>query len=171
MSLNAAFVNKLWSLIGLCLLMGLNPVGAASKPHRPLPALGDVPALFAKPQTAPRALVVLFSVPFCTYCEQVRKQSLRSLERDPRYTGRVRVFEVNQESVKAEIRWFDGKLWSGQALSVGLGLKFAPTVMVFRAGGGLAGEPILGAGLPDFYNAYLDEQLADALGEKPIQPH
>jgi len=43
-----------------------------------------------------------------------------------------------------------------------LNVKFSPTVMVFSAKGAVAGKPLLGASLPEFYGAYLDELIKAA---------
>ena len=58
--------------------------------------------------------------------------------------------------------WFDGKRYTGKALSAPLNVKFSPTVMVFNAKGAVAGKPILGSGLPEFYGVYLDELIQSA---------
>lgn len=112
-------------------------------------------------QKAP-AVVVLFSVPDCAYCEKVRQQSLRHIHKDPAYRGRVGVFEIDFSDDRRQFTWFDGRQYTGKALAVPLGIKFSPTVMVFGKVGEVAGKPLLGASLPEFYGAYLDELIQKA---------
>jgi len=47
------------------------------------------------------AVVVLFSLPDCAYCEKVRQQSLRHIHSDPAYRGRVAVYEIDFQTANA----------------------------------------------------------------------
>lgn len=127
--------------------------------HQHLPELNKQLASLTQP-----VVVILFSAPDCTYCEQVRAHTLRHVERDSRYLGKVRVFEVDQAAHQSNTLWFDGRMHSGKDLTARLGVKFAPTVIVFRRSTGEAvGAPLLGAGLPDFYGAYLNDLIELAM--------
>ncbi|WP_138518475.1 thioredoxin fold domain-containing protein [Limnobacter alexandrii] len=108
------------------------------------------------------AVVVLFSLPDCAYCEKVRQQSLRHIHTDPDYKGRVVVYEIDFSDSQRRFTWFDGNSYTGKALAGPLNVKFSPTVMVFSAKGAVAGKPLLGASLPEFYGAYLDELIKAA---------
>jgi thioredoxin-related protein len=108
------------------------------------------------------AVVILFSVPNCVYCEKVRQQSLRHIHTDPNYKGRVAVYEIDFSDSKRNFTWFDGNSYTGKSLAGPLDVKFSPTVIVFNAKGAVAGKPLLGAGLPEFYGAYLDELIKAA---------
>lgn len=108
------------------------------------------------------AVVVLFSVPDCAYCEKVRQQSLRHIHTDPAYKGRVGVYEIDFSDDKRQFTWFDGRRYTGKSLAGPLSVQFSPTVMVFGKTGAVAGKPLLGASLPEFYGAYLDELIQKA---------
>lgn len=149
------FLAKLVLALGM---LGMPFVVAAADKHLPLPQ--GLTALAEKSQ--PVAVAILFSAPDCTYCEQVRQQSLWHLETDKRYQPKVLAFEIEQESDAPSIEWFNGKTYSGRQISKLLGVKFSPTVMVFNSKGIVAGQPILGSGLPDFYGAYLDDLIRKA---------
>ena len=112
-------------------------------------------------QRAP-AVVVLFSLPDCAYCVKVRQQSLFHIHTDPNYKGRVGVYEIDFSDDHKTFIWFDGKRYTGKSLAAPLNVKFSPTVMVFSQHGAVAGKPLLGAGLPEFYGAYLDELIRSA---------
>lgn len=109
-----------------------------------------------------QAIVILFSVPDCAYCEKVRQQSLRHVHTDTNYKGRVGVYEIDFTDDRKTFIWFDGNRYTGKSLAAPLNVKFSPTVMVFNAKGVVAGKPLLGAGLPEFYGAYLDELIRSA---------
>lgn len=108
------------------------------------------------------AVVILFSLPDCAYCEKVRQQSLRHIHKDPNYKGKVRVYEIEFSDDQRSFVWFDGQTYTGQSLAKPLNVKFSPTVMVFNAQGAVAGKPLLGASLPEFYGAYLDDLIRSA---------
>ena len=108
------------------------------------------------------AVVVLFSLPDCAYCEKVRQQSLRHVSTDPDYKGKVAVYEIDFSDSKRSFIWFDGNRYTGKSLASPLNVKFSPTVMVFNAKGAVAGKPLLGASLPEFYGAYLDQLIKAA---------
>ncbi|MCQ8895818.1 hypothetical protein NQT62_05115 [Limnobacter humi] len=125
--------------------------------HLPFPV--DLSQAHALSLQQPGAVVILFSIPDCTYCEQVRAQSLRHLEKDPAYRGHVRVFELDFTDDRRRVVWFDGQQRTGKAVAQRLDVKFSPTVWVFTPTGGTPAKPLQGAGLPDFYNQYLDELI------------
>jgi len=96
------------------------------------------------------AVVILFSLPNCAYCEKVRQQSLRHIHSDSGYKGRVAVYEIDFSDNKRSFTWFDGNRYTGKSLAGPLNVKFSPTVMVFSAKGTEAGKPLLGAGCQSF---------------------
>lgn len=142
------------AIFSLFLLFCLSPAFGASG------AALDFPVNLQK-QRAP-AVVILFSVPDCAYCEKVRQQSLRHIHTDSNYRGRVDVYDIDFTDDRKTFTWFDGKRYTGKGLAAPLNVKFSPTVMVFNAKGAVAGKPLLGASLPEFYGAYLDELIRSA---------
>ena len=112
------------------------------------------------------AVVVLFSMPECRYCEIVRRQALRHIENEPAYRSKVKVFEVDQADTSRSLVWFDGQRISGKMLAEKLNVRFSPTVMVFTAKGQPVGQPLLGISIPDFYSQYLNALVDDALSQQ-----
>lgn len=144
-------MKAIWMLL---LFMGFSPAFGAGESSLAFPSnlqIRQVPAV-----------VILFSLPDCAYCEKVRQQSLRHIHTDPQYRGNVAVYEIDFSDNKRSFTWFDGKRYTGQSLAAPLNVKFSPTVMVFNSAGAVAGKPILGAGLPEFYGAYLDDLIKAA---------
>lgn len=72
------------------------------------------------------------------------------------------VFEIDFTDDQKSFIWFDGKRYTGKSLAAPLNVKFSPTVMVFSAKGAVAGKPLLGSSLPEFYGAYLDDLIRNA---------
>jgi thiol-disulfide isomerase/thioredoxin len=118
-----------------------------------LPRPGD---LREAAETAREGVVlVLFSLPGCHYCDEVRAQHLVPLLAEQR--GRVAIVEVDLASRDA-LHDFSGVRVTQRDFARAQGARLAPTVMAFR-GGERIGEPIVGAKIPEFYGHYLAQLL------------
>ena len=98
----------------------------------------------------------MFSLPGCSYCEQLRRSTYRWLVRDG--------IPVQQLEMVADYRLtgFDGKPTDGAALAAHYGVHLAPTVLFLGPDGHEIGERLVGAGVPDFYGAFVDRSLNQA---------
>lgn len=145
-------------------------------------ALAAVPTLAAKPARTPGpqlpelshatrdlreagdpgvVFVVLFSLPDCHYCAEVRTQYLAPLARDPALRGQLVIREVDMNG-KRTLTDFDGATVTQAAFARRLKVQFAPTVVFLDAHGRPVASPLVGAGKADFYGAYLDDAIATA---------
>lgn len=106
--------------------------------------------------------VVLFSLPGCHYCEEVRSHYLAPLARDPAQRGRLVIREVDLNSPRA-LTDFDDAATTQAAFAKRLRVQFAPTVLFLDAKGQQVASPLVGAGKADFYGAYLDDAIATGL--------
>ena len=101
-------------------------------------------------------LVVMASLQGCAFCKVVRENYLQPL----RASG-LQVVQVDMRDHRA-LADFDGTPLTQDAWVRKQGVKIAPTVLFFGAQGREVATRLTGAYLPDFYGAYLDEQLAIA---------
>ena len=101
-------------------------------------------------------LVVMVSLPGCPFCKVVRENYLQPL----RASG-LQVVQVDMRDSHA-LTDFDGSVLTHDAWIRKQGIKLAPTVLFFGAQGREVASRLKGAYLPDFYGAYLDEQLTVA---------
>jgi thioredoxin-related protein len=101
-------------------------------------------------------LLVMVSLHGCTFCKVVRENYLQPL----RASG-LQVVQVDMRDSRALVD-FDGTVLTQDAWVRKQTIKLAPTVLFFGAGGREVASRLKGAYLPDFYGAYLDEQLAVA---------
>lgn len=102
-------------------------------------------------------VLVLFSLPGCRYCDEVRSQHLVPLLQEQDRRGRVAVLEVDMAS-DAALRDFSGAPVTHRVFARAEGARVAPTVVAFRDGERV-GEPIVGAKIPEFYGYYLANLL------------
>ena len=117
----------------------------------PLAALAATVTL---PSTASLADSLDQALHGCAFCKVVRENYLQPL----RASG-LQVVQVDMRDSRALLD-FDGTDLTHDAWVRKQGIKLAPTVLFFGAQGREVATRLKGAYLPDFYGAYLDEQLA-----------
>ena len=123
-----------------------------------LPSAKDFRADALRPGRRARLVVVLFSLPDCPYCDQVRREQLVPLVRDHDLTGRLVVREVSIVGTRTLID-FRGSQTTEAAFAKEARAKFSPIVAFFDPAGDQVVPAIVGARLPDFYGAYLDDAI------------
>ena len=123
-----------------------------------LPSAHDLRASAARAAARGEPLVLLFSLPDCPYCEAVRASTYRWLLRDG-----VPVEQLEMVPGYA-LQGFDDRPTDGAALAARYGVRLAPTVLFLGPDGREIGERLVGAGVPDFYGAFVDRSLGQARG-------
>ena len=106
---------------------------------------------------AGQPLVVLVSLDGCPFCRTVRDHHLSPL----RTQQGLPVVQLDMGSAAA-VHDFDGMARTHDALVRSWKVAIAPSVLFFGPGGAEVAPRLLGAGLADYYGAYLDERLAQA---------
>ena len=142
---------------------------AASAMSAPLVAAPAVPpaANFAAEARAhPGSIwVILFSLPGCRFCEDVRRAYLPALTKDDRLRGRVHVREVEIGGSRPLVA-FNGERTTQGEFASSHGAKLAPTVLFLGAEGQRLAPPLVGGDVSGFYGSYLDQRVAQALGRE-----
>ena len=93
----------------------------------------------------------------CPFCRVVRDHYLAPLRAD---TGQP-VVQLDTASAQV-VRDFNGAPTTHDRQLRAWGVKVLPTVLFFGKGGREAAERLVGASIPDFYGAYLEERLRTA---------
>ena len=156
--------------LALAAALAAGAVGAAT----PVPSLPTASELGRDGRTAIQSgvpIVILFSLPGCSYCETVRRNYLLPLAREGTSSQRPLVREADMSSA-ASLRGFAQEASSGKALAAGYNIRVAPTVMVVDGRGALLAPPLEGGDVSGMYGAYLDNVLAtacSALANPPAQ--
>ncbi|RZT38698.1 thioredoxin domain-containing protein [Cupriavidus agavae] len=130
-------------------------IGVASAAAH-LPPVTDIPAQTAAAARHGEPLVVLVTLPGCTYCEAVRRNYL-----GPQLAaGEITAREIDM-TAESPIRDADGTMTTGKQWAQARGITLAPTVLFLdRQGRNLTG-PLRGM-QADFYGAYLEQALDEA---------
>ena len=118
-----------------------------------LPGTDSLPNALAIALQAKQPLVVMVSLHGCSFCKVVRENYLHPL----RDVG-LQIVQIDMRNSRAIVD-FDGTSSTQDAWVRKYGIKLAPTVLFFGSQGREVAARLKGAYLPDFYGAYLDEQL------------
>ena len=141
-------------LFGAVATIGLSlSMAGVSRGDTPLAPARDLQASVARTAAQHRPLVVMFSLPGCTYCERLRKSTYQWLAKDG--------YVVLQVEMEPDYRLLDfrGKATTGKALAQHYKVSLAPTVLFFGPEGQEVADRLVGAGEPDFYQAFVDRAL------------
>jgi hypothetical protein len=102
-------------------------------------------------------LVVMVSLHGCPFCRVAREHYLLPLWREQA----LPVVQVDMRSAQP-MRDFAGASSTHDAQVGAWRIRMAPTVLFFGRGGAEVAKRLVGAGMPDFYGAYLEERLTTA---------
>ena len=144
--------QSLQTLLLGSLSLGLSAQAAAVE----LPTTASLPASLEEALRLKQPLVVMVSLHGCPFCKVVRENYLNPLRASGLY-----VVQIDMRDHRA-LTDFAGATSTHDAWVRQQRIKVAPTVLFFGAQGREVASRLTGAYLPDFYGAYLDEQLAVA---------
>ncbi|VVD96609.1 thioredoxin-like protein [Pandoraea capi] len=127
----------------------------AAQQQAAVPLATDFSAHARRAASLDMPLIVLVSLRDCVYCGPIRQRELAPLVR----SGKYEVREIGMDST-TPVRDFDGSTTTGVVWARAHGVKVSPTVLFLDTSGRPVADPLIGAGLPDFYGAYLDDAIA-----------
>lgn len=107
-------------------------------------------------------ILVVFTSPFCQYCERVKHDYLIPMHKDPAYRNRVIIREVTVDAT-APLTGFGGERTTEGAFAAANKVFMVPTVKVFNPQGADASEAIVGLLTPDYYFGYLEAAIDEGL--------
>ena len=147
-------------LVSRCLLVALLALGSAATTasETDLPAALNLAAEAAEANRIGKPLIILYSRTDCKYCETVKRDYLKPLGKAPQHRG-VLVRQINQDSDTA-LTDFNGNKTTQAAFASTENIKLVPVVAFYGPQGKQLAERMVGAGVPDFYQVYLDEAIA-----------
>jgi hypothetical protein len=138
-----------------CLGLAVSGAGMSGVAAAPvvLPSTESLSASLESALQLKQPLVVMVSLQRCSFCKVVRDSYLHPL----RESG-LQVVQIDMRDSRALLD-FDGTPLTQDAWTRKMKIKIAPTVLFFGPKGREIAARLSGAYLPDFYGAYLDEQL------------
>lgn len=148
-------------LLPLVPVLALAASGTSVGSPPQIPPAQDLQADGLRAKTTRRPVVVLFSLPGCRFCDEIRHNYLAPLLRDaaPGQTPIIR--EIVLTGARGLVD-FSGVPVTESALSKHYGVRVAPTVVMLGAAGELLAPTLIGGDTAGFYDEYLQQALADA---------
>lgn len=107
-------------------------------------------------------ILLLFSSPGCHYCEQVKRDYLVPMQKDPAYRKKVIIREVTVGAT-TPLTGFDGRATTEGAFAAAHQVFMVPTVKVLDPSGSEASETIVGMLSPDYYFGYLEAAIDEGI--------
>ncbi len=157
-------ISKAMALcLGLASLAWFVAAGAAPQTDE-LPFASDLTREAEISRARKIPVLVLFTSPNCAYCERIRQEFLLPMQRNPEYENRVIFRQVDLRSQRKLVD-FSGNLTTHAQFCKQHKIKLTPTIKLFDATGNSLTEPLVGLSTPDFYGAYLDAAIDEALGK------
>ncbi|AQV92629.1 thioredoxin [Cupriavidus necator] len=148
-----ALTSLRWLAAGV--LLAATAVPAAASPAH-LPAATDLADHVTEAARRGEPLVVLVSMPGCSYCDAVRRNYLGPQAA----AGEIAVRELDM-TADTPLRDADGSLTTARDWARAHQVRVAPTVLFLDRQGRAAASPLRGM-QPDFYGAYLEQALDEA---------
>lgn len=154
----ARFLRALAALL-FFISAGGNAIAAGA--HGSLPAPADLAADGMQAAARGKPLVILFSLPGCSFCDVVRQHYLLPLMRElpERQQPVIREVQVTGSGI---LTGFNRERISHHALAMRYGVRFAPTVLFLDGAGNILTPPIVGGDTAGLYGGYLDNAFAEA---------
>lgn len=144
------------------LLIFLSAAGATTVDRRvALPAPVDLNMDGTQAALRGKPIVILFSLPGCSFCEGVRQNYLAPLMRDMPEQQRPIIREVRIADT-ATFSGFNREPVSHRGLARSYGVRFAPTVVLVDRAGNLLAAPIVGGDVAGLYGGLLDNAFVEA---------
>ena len=120
--------------------------------------------LRAEAEQAARAgapLIVIYSRADCKFCQAIKRDYLEPMAADTKSGKRLVIREIGQDR-DTPLTDFQGLPTTHAAFAAREKIKLVPVVAFYGPHGRKLAEPIVGARLPDFYQSYLDEAIAQS---------
>jgi thioredoxin-related protein len=154
MRINAPLLSRRRLILATAAL-AMPAVAPAQETGLPMPT--SLPDELAAALKTHSPLLVMVSLPGCPFCKIARTNYLLPLQRQ---TGLAMV-QIDMRN-RQMLVGLDGVSQTQDQVTRNWGIKIAPTVLFFGAGGAEVAERLVGGYIPDFYGYYLDERVRAA---------
>lgn len=137
-------------------LFGLSSLPTPARAESSLPPLADLPALGPRVQASGEPVLVLYTLPGCPHCEQIRRHYLQ-----PRLAAGALVRQVDITS-RTPLIDGQGRRTTERDFARAQGVGLTPVLVAMDAQGRVLAEPLVGSDAAGFYEGYLEAMLAAA---------
>jgi thioredoxin-related protein len=138
------------------------PVLAANREDVPMADNLQAEGKLAESRRVP--IMLIFTSPFCIYCDRVKAEYLGPMVDDPGYRDKVIIRQIEAGGDVALVG-FDGRKTTHGAYAASQKIVMVPTIKVVDAQGRELAKPIVGFLTPDFYFGYIQDAMDEGLGK------
>lgn len=134
-----------------------------------VPMAGNLQAEGRQAERRAVPIMLVFTSPFCVYCDRVKAQYLGPMVADPAYRDKIIIRQIEAGGDRALIG-FDGRRTTHGAYAASQKIVMVPTIKVVDAQGRELAEPIVGFLTPDFYFGYIQDAMNAGLEKMRQRP-
>ena len=146
----------------LVILASLAPVpGNGGERSQALQRVADLQADAVLSAKTHRPIIILFSLPGCRFCDEIRQNYLLPLLNDAAPADRPILREIVITGSQ-QFTGFGGEKTSEQMVAKSYGVRVAPSVLMLDASGALVVPPVVGGDTSGLYGGYLSGALSQA---------
>ena len=149
--------------LGVASLAWISLAGA-SGPVGEIAATADLTREAAVSRARQVPILILFTASNCPYCERVKQEFLLPMQRNPEYADKVVMRQIEYQG-RSKLVDFSGKPTTAAQFSQQQKVRLTPTIKLFDAEGRSLTEPLVGLTTAEFYGAYLDRAIDEALAK------
>jgi thioredoxin-related protein len=153
--------DLLAALAILALVVALAGFAQRAQAAAALPAAKDLAADGGRVRADHLPVVLFFNRDGCPYCERALREYLSPMQRDAAYAGRALFRQVEVDKRKPLVD-FAGKTTTHREFASRYKVTLTPTIWFVDEHGNALVQPIVGLPTLDFYQAYLDQAIADS---------
>jgi thioredoxin-related protein len=129
-----------------------------------VPMAENLQAEGKKAQSSKVPIMLVFTSPYCPYCDRVKAEYLGPMVNDPAYRDKVIIRQIEAGSDWTLVG-FDGKKTTHGAFAASQKILMVPTIKVVDAQGKELAKPLIGFLTPDYYFGYIEEAMEQGLGK------
>lgn len=107
-------------------------------------------------------IMLVFTSPFCIYCDRVKAEYLGPMVDDPAYRDKVIIRQI-EAGGDIPLIGFDGRKTTHGAYAASQKIVMVPTIKVVDGQGRELAQPIVGFITPDFYFGYIQDAMDQGL--------
>ena len=107
-------------------------------------------------------ILLVYTTEYCHYCDEVKASVFNLISTDPTYQDRMLLREVRIDT-NLDLVSFSGTVTSHRSFSKTRGIRIVPTLEFLDGAGTPISPPLVGAGIPDYYGAYVDNGIEQSL--------
>jgi len=108
------------------------------------------------------SILLVYTAEYCHYCDEVKASVFNLISTDPAYQDRMLLREVRIDT-NLDLVSFSGTVTSHRSFSKTRGIRIVPTLEFLDGAGTPISPPLVGASIPDYYGAYVDNGIEQSL--------